>query len=63
MAKKKPTAATAGAAIKPDATYEVKLSRPVKHGPTVLRPTDARIRLLGSVVLELGDAVELYREV
>lgn len=63
MAKKPSAASTPGGPIKPDGKYEIKLKRAVKHGETWLRPGAARIRVTGAVLIELGDAVELYREV
>jgi hypothetical protein len=63
MAKKQPAKAATPAAIDPEVTYEVKIKRKVAHGRTILRPTDARIRMLGATIIELGDAVDVYREV
>ena len=50
---------TAAAAddIDPTATYEIELSRSVKLGPTWMRPTCKRLRVLGATLPQLGDAV------
>lgn len=49
--------------IKPESVYNVKLKRPVKHGGTWLRPGSARIRVSGSTLDDIKDAVAEYTEV
>lgn len=48
------------ATVDPAGVYEVKMARSVKHGPTWLRPNAVRIRIPGSTLIELGDAVRTF---
>jgi len=52
----------AAPAINPDARFEIKLSRAVKHGGSWLRPYNRTV-VSGATLLELGDAVESFVEV
>lgn len=48
--------------IKPDADYEIKLSKAVKHGHTWLRPKN-KVVVKGYVLSEIKEAVASYKEV
>lgn len=63
MAKKTKPASIADDEIDPNAMYWITLSRPVKVGPTWMRPSADKKRALGSVVIEMGDAVASHRKV
>lgn len=52
----------ASPAINPEARFEIKLTRAVKHGSSWLRPYNRNV-VSGATLLELGDAVESYVEV
>lgn len=57
---KKPAKSGATSPIDPEAIYTCTMARSVKHGAGWLRPNMKRVRLKGTVVLALGDAVASY---